>query len=403
MMNYPLAAILAGAAMAYLAATLAGQLVARAGFPLPSGNRRIGCVDGLRGYLALSVLIHHFIIWMQITALGGIWEEPSVHLFEELGAGGVALFFMITGLVFYPRVLVGFRVCSWPAIYITRLFRIVPLIGVSLIFITSIIAVRTGQGLDRSFPMAFVKWVTTWSEPPLLGYPDSGRLNAYVLWSLRYEWLFYIFVLPTCALAIDLTRGWAPSWTVPTALLAIGLVARLVHVPIGMFAYLPLFAIGMLAFECQRRENIARLLRTSGAGIVAAAALGIGLTAFQKPYTFALPLFGYFFICVACGNTMGGLLRTKGALVLGECSYGIYLLHGILLSLLFVDAAGLTGSLTAGQLPLLLPLAATAIVLLTSATYLLVERPSIQIGSWFASLWNGRQLRTDTSKFEVAP
>ena len=57
--------------------------------------------------------------------------------------------------------------------------------------------------------------------------------------------------------------------------------------------------------------------------------------------------------------------------MLGECSYGIYLLHGILLSLLFVDAAALTGSLTAGHLLILLPFAATAVVLVTSATYLL--------------------------------
>ena len=246
---------------------------------------------------------------MQVTSLGGSWEQPSVHLFEQLGAGGVALFFMTTGLVFYPRVIAGFRICSWPAIYITRLFRIVPLIGVSVIIMTSIIAVRTGHGLDSAFPMAFVKWVTSWSEPPLLGYSDSGRLNAYVLWSLRYEWLFYIFVLPACALAMDLIRGRLPSWTVPIALLVGAFTARLLHITtIGIVTYLPLFAIGMLAFECQRHENIARPLRTSGAGIVAAAALGIGLTAFQTPYTFALPLFSYFFICVACGNTMGGLL-----------------------------------------------------------------------------------------------
>ena len=309
---------------------------------------------------------------------------------------------MTTGLVFYPRVIAGFRICSWPAIYITRLFRIVPLIGVSVIIMTSIIAVRTGHGLDSAFPMAFVKWVTSWSEPPLLGYSDSGRLNAYVLWSLRYEWLFYIFVLPACALAMDLIRGRLPSWTVPIALLVGAFTARLLHITtIGIVTYLPLFAIGMLAFECQRHENIARPLRTSGAGIVAAAALGIGLTAFQTPYTFALPLFKLLLYLCRVRQHHGRTAsdeRCAGArrMLLWHLSAARHSL-----SLLFVDAAALTGSLTAGHLLILLPFAATAVVLVTSATYL-VERPAVQTGSRLASLWTGRHSRSDTPKFEVA-
>src|SRR6476661_365493 len=103
-MRYPIAAIIAAAVLAYLSATILSGRVATAGFPLPPDERRIGCIDGLRGYLALSVLVYHAIVWMQLTRLGGSWSPPQLALFEQLGAGSVALFFMVTGLLFYPRV-----------------------------------------------------------------------------------------------------------------------------------------------------------------------------------------------------------------------------------------------------------------------------------------------------------
>lgn len=383
-MTYPIAAISLGAASAYVLATVVAGLVARAGFPLPPEDRRIGCIDGLRGYLALSVLVHHFIVWMQVTYLGGTWSPPSVHLFNQLGAGGVALFFMITGCLFYPRVLAGFRATSWPALAITRVFRIVPLVVASLAVVSAIIALRTGCGLDADFPLAALKWITAWSQVPLLGDPDSGRLNAYVLWSLWYEWLFYLFVLPLCAAAMDLIRGRLPSWTVPAALLVGSLAARHLRLPLSLVLFLPLFAIGMLAYECRRREAIARVLRAPGMALAALLALGFGMVAFPTPHTLAMPFFAVFFVCVACGNSLGGLLRGRGALVLGECSYGIYLLHGIVLSLLFVEAAGAMRAIGAGWAPALLPPAAALVTLTAAAGYLIVERPGIRLGGRLA-------------------
>jgi peptidoglycan/LPS O-acetylase OafA/YrhL len=402
MTSYPVAAIIIGALATYSVAIFIANLVARMNFPLPPSDKRIGCIDGLRGYLAISVLIHHFIIWIQVQRLGGTWGHPTIFLFDQLGASGVALFFMTTGFVFYPRVLNGFRNCSWPAIYTTRVSRIVPLIVVSVAIITIIIAVRTGHGLDSGFPMAAAKWVTTWGEPPLLGYFDSGRLNAYVLWSLWYEWLFYLFVLPALALAMDMLRNRLSSWIIPFALLTAALVAR-VLLPISMVQYLPLFAIGMLAYECQRREWIARVLRAPAVAIVASIALCVGMIAAPSPYNFAMPLFGLFFACVACGNSMGGLLHLRGALVLGECSYGIYILHGIVLGLMFIDASVLISPIATEYLPIVLPLAAIFTVSITSVTYLLVERPMIRIGSRLAKYWTGRRLRADAPELEVAP
>ena len=83
------------------------------------------------------------------------------------------------------------------------------------------------------------------------------------------------------------------------------------------------------------------------------------------------------------GDELGGVLRTPGALVLGEISFGTYLLHGVVVWSLF------TGF---GRLPLVLafPLAAVATVVLASFAHLLIERPGIRIGATLAKKWTHR-------------
>lgn len=402
--DYPLMSIFLGAVLAFGGAAVIGDLAVRAGFPIPDGRRRLGCIDGLRGFLALSVLVHHFVVWLQVSRLGGTWSPPSVDVLNNLGAGGVALFFMTTGFVFYPRVMAGFRATSWISVAITRVFRIVPLVAVSILLVAAVVALRTGGRPGVGDLRAVVDWISARAQPPLLGYADSGRLDAYVLWSLWYEWIFYVAVLPACAAAADLARGRLPGWTVPASLLILATAARGLHGVWDLPRYLPLFALGMLAYEAQRVASLARWLRHPAAGALAAAALVLGLTTAPTPYGLPqMALLGLFFLAVAGGNGFGGLLRFRGALALGECSFGIYLLHGIALSLLFVDGAGLLQSLGTEQLPALLPPAAVLVVGVTLFTYVCVERPMIAVGSRIARAVTRPRVGVLGFEVEVAP
>jgi len=341
---------------------------------------------------------------MQVTRLGGDWSAPAVNFFNNLGKGGVALFFMTTGLVFYPRVLAGFSRTSWLATYISRVFRIIPLIVISVALITVIIILRTGQHIDGNYPMAAAKWIASWGEPPLLGYEDSGRLNAYVLWSLWYEWMFYIFVLPACALGMDFIRGRMPSWVLPVALLITSLFVRKFYSLAGMSSYLPLFAIGMLAFECREQKPFRLIMSMPSVAVLASSCLAIAMNGAPTPFgILQLPLYGFFFTAVACGNSFFRLLGTRGALLLGECSYSIYLLHGTILSLLFVEGAPLISHLSTNQIPALLPLAAIVIAGVTAASYLLIERPTIYTGKLVAKRLSWRRVSPNDPQVEVGP
>ncbi|HQT75920.1 MAG TPA: acyltransferase family protein, partial [Rhodopila sp.] len=305
-MHYPVAGILVVAGAALLSATGTASILGRIGFPIPDERKRLGTVDGLRGYLALSVLLHHFIIWFQITYLGGSWVAPTVDLFNSLGSGGVGLFFMATGFVFYPRILQGFAAVDWKALYLARVFRILPAMATALAVIVLIVQVRVGFPVSfhwyQQIPRLGI-WLTGWSEPPLFGHADTGRINAYVFWSLRYEWVFYILLLPILAILSDWIRGRVPSWIIPLSLIAASASAGLL--PFRLFAthFMPSFAAGMLAFELRSRPAAVAILRSPkvAAGVFAALIVTASVTAF--PYSSPqIVIYGLFFTCIACGN-----------------------------------------------------------------------------------------------------
>jgi peptidoglycan/LPS O-acetylase OafA/YrhL len=386
-MSLPVIGLCLGGALAFLAAMATGHALAKAGFPLPPGEKRVGRIDGLRGFLALSVMVHHFAVWLQMTRITGAWDQLHVNFLQQLGATGVALFFMTTGLLFYPRILAGFRANSWPAIYIARYFRLIPMSVAAFALITVVVMLHTGRGLDAAFPRAALQWIFAVAQPDLLGFRQTTRVNAYVLWSLTYEWLFYLAVLPLSALATDLVRHRLPSWTLPLALILVGELFRRVFHDAHFWRFLPMFATGMLAFEAQARPAFAARLGSPAMTLPAVAALLASMIFFKTPLELAWPFLAFFFFAVAAGNDLGGLLRTKAALVLGECSYGIYLTHGVALFLLFTYGGALTGLFPTPFLPLLLPLVAVVVVLFTATTYLLVERPGMKAGRHLANLW----------------
>lgn len=348
-------------------------------------------------------MVYHFILYIETTRLGGIWGRPKLGFFDSLGPGSVNLFFMTTGFVFYPQILKGVGGANWRAIYVSRVFRIVPLVLFSLAAVSLVILVRldfrpSAPASQTLFSM--FRWISCWDQPDLFGYQNSSQLNAAVLWSLWFEWLFYLFVLPLCAVAMSLRAGRLPSWIVPAGLILVSLLLRPLNLT-PLMLYLPLFGAGMLAFEIKERPEIAARLRGPVATIMASTLLVAGAALFQGPLR--LLCHGLFFIFVACGCSLGGALRTRGARVLGELSYGIYLLHGLILNILFVDLASLFAGLSTEALPTLMPAAAIVAVLCTSVTFLTIERPRIRLGKSIAQRWTARRLRTLEPMLDVAP
>lgn len=112
--------------VATLAATSTIYLIVKLfGAPLVQG--RFSSIDGLRGYLAFFVYLHHSCIWYFYIRTGR-WENTSSNLYNHLGQSSVALFFMITGFLFFSKLIdARTKGIDWGRLFISRFMRLVPL------------------------------------------------------------------------------------------------------------------------------------------------------------------------------------------------------------------------------------------------------------------------------------
>ena len=346
----------------------------------PDATRRIGCIDGLRGYLALFVFIHHFFVWRHFLQTGG-WYSPKGNFYANMGQGSVAVFFMITAVLFYPKITRRLSDVEWIAHFISRIFRLTPLLWLATAIVAAVIFASHGLRLPTGFAseiIALLKWLFFVGTPDLFGQPDSERIIASVTWSLTYEWGFYVFLPAFSYFLYAFRKRISP---LPILFCAIIFFEwAIIRHYVGPQYYI-LFAVGLLVAESIRNAKVVALLRTPWASAVGIAALLAEAFLFPTALGAWQPvLLGIFFAPAAAGNSYFGAISRTGSIVLGEISYGIYLLHGIVLyvamNVLLSPAA-----LPNGPLPLyLLPVLAILVIALALVAYRTVEAPGIDLG-----------------------
>ena len=336
------------------------------------GASRFECVDGLRGFLALGVLAAHAVN-MYMLHTDGRWGT-GVAPFHNLAAnGGVALFFMITGFLFWLRVLRAGKGFDTRAFLLSRVRRLTPMYAMSVLMVLAVVAAASGFTLQVS-PVTLARELRPWLS---FGFMDTGSINGMreaeyinaVYWTLAYEWTFYL-ALPLLAL---FARGRA------AALLVLVVLLFGTQKPIVFN-----FVFGALAAWILHRGLLTRRLGSPGAAhwsnLIALASLGAYLAQGDDTgVSHSLALFG-FFICVVHGTSLFGLLRTGAAKVLGTISYSIYLTHCIALFVTVhaVDRLVPIRTMDGHDYWLLVALAAAGSVLLSAFTYRYVESPFLK-------------------------
>lgn len=332
---------------------------------------RFECIDGLRGFLALGVFGAHAVNMYTLHAYGK-WVTELAPFYGFAAAAGVSLFFMITGFLFWLRVLRSGRSFDTHAFFISRLRRLVPMWAMSVLMVLAVAAAATGFA-PRVDPITLAREVRPWlsfgfmEEGGLNGFADAHYINR-VYWTLAYEWSFYL-ALPLLAL---FARGWG----------AVVLVAAVFFFGMQTPVVLNfLFGAAAAALVHSPRLQAARRIPWASPWLSALALASLGAY-FTLPKYYGLSqtvlLFG-FFIFVVHGNSLFGLLRTGPAKLLGMISYSIYLTHCIALfvTVRAVEAVRPMETVPSVQYWMLAALAAAGCVLLSALTYRYVEFPFI--------------------------
>lgn len=347
--------------------------------PNPSPNR-VATLDGLRGFLALSVFFYHGTIYHQYL-LTGVWTVPPSRFYSRLGPFGVDIFFMITGFLFWSIMIKNAGKPRWLELYAGRVFRIGPLYLFAVVAALITIFSRTGLVLHVS-PFEFIKSLVRLGAlgilpmPSINGYNNTWIVLAGVTWSLAYEWYFYISLV----IIGQAARHGMAHLLLPLILLPI----ILSHMSREFFQgsiCAALFCIGMICASLRAKEF--PVILPGWLSSIAVVIL-IGTTfAFVSDYSVLLPiiLYGAAFFFIVFGCDLFGLLSTVSARRLGNASFGIYLLQGLVFTWMFSIAPVRQFALASPyQYWGIIFLCAALLVVFAAAAHFYIEQPGIKLG-----------------------
>jgi peptidoglycan/LPS O-acetylase OafA/YrhL len=361
---------------------VATPLFSRADAPPSPASHRIRSIDGLRGFLALAVFFHHAAIY-NLFLLDGHWDLTPSRFYNFLGPIGVSMFFMITGYLFWARVIREGAKPAWVSLYIGRIFRIGPLYLVAVAGMLLLVFIGTGPRLNVS-GLQLIYHISRWifclglfNGADVNGFYRTDLLLASVTWTLRWEWLFY-FSLPFLSFVARYRKLYLPSVLLALAACLTG--AAIHPEPRSALSLMALFLTGMTCASLAERKLTWVAPDSLSSGIVCAGLLAV--FAFSDAYQpgFVL-LLGLIFYLVVCGCTLFGLLVSRPARRLGDVSYGIYLLQGLVLDVVFRPYRMRSFALSSSIHHWLLTLF-SAVALVSDATlaHALLERPGIALG-----------------------
>lgn len=331
---------------------------------IDQSSSRNAKVDGFRGILASMVALFHYSATYNIEKTGN-WLPYDIHILKNMGSVAVSIFFMISGYLFYS--VVSRKYVCWKSFYLSRLLRIYPLY-ITIISIIAITAYSIGDGTSFEYLIRYFEF--RWG--PLFGYDGAYIINSGVQWTLLYEVFFYA-ALPAI-------------WSLKQRTATIWLIVSIVFACAAHYLYkageinLNLFLLFIMGGIC--RFVVSKKKRIISSFIMLFPALLSLLVAYlyADPYSYIQMTFLFFFfsLILASGNKVK-VLSNKYSLVMGDVSYGIYMIHGVVIFLIFRSGIINTKVMSAWVYFSLFPLVMIAVTFLASYSLIYIERPSMKL------------------------
>jgi peptidoglycan/LPS O-acetylase OafA/YrhL len=331
-------------------------------------------LDALRGLLATAVVCSHFFVTYN-WKVSGEWGGSDNAIMNNMGAVPVSMFFMITGFLFFGKILNKSSI-DWRRLFSSRVKRIMPLYVFAVLVVAVVSFYQTGFQLVSVPKLAteIARWAL-FKGSTFNGFSDSWLITAGVQWTLKYEWFFYL-LLPVLAAILN-RRGYG-------LYLAGSLLVAFAVIPAHYFHFIDaslgvLFLAGLMPVLVKNhRPQWIPFLKTKYAAVLALALITLSMGLVDYFSLLQISMLGVAFLIMALGNDLFGLLSRRGLKTLGEISYSIYLLHGIVLYSVFTLCNGfaVTGGNPTSYLAFL-PFILLLVCAVSTITFLFIEKPFI--------------------------
>ena len=346
-------------------------------------SRPIQSLNGLRGYLAIWVLIFHFI---KVEGVGGVLHGP-----DFLWAGSVALdaFFVLSGFVmtyaYGARFSEGFDAHTYKEHLIMRFGRMYPMHAFTLALLVAAVLLATWVGhplrhsanYDWNLLVPNALMVQAW-------FGDQALTWNYVSWSVSAEWFAYLFLVP---LYLWLTARRSPVLWIALAVIA-GIVFDLtvardpttgLHLKPSDNAILRVvvdFFAGVAV--CRAWQGWKPRIREEGDLLTM---LGVGALCLTASFMFEagpliLPSIMLLIFGLARSGVWSGRLFANPVIThLGEISYSVYLIHPFVMMASNLLVRRYLDTATESTAYLILAAGVSLSVLIATFTYHVIEMP----------------------------
>lgn len=295
-------------------------------------------INGIRGILASLVMFSHAFKDFYIY-IGNPWIFDK-NYFDLLGYGnqatntgkiGVAIFFMISGYLFY-------RLLNGPSFNLkkfikNRFLRIFPLYAFVVSFCIIIGLIISDQTLDWGILVGIAKWYTFFGSYDVL---NIATMTKGVEWTLKLEILLYASIPILFYLFQKINNQAIRHLLILGSILSIFIAGFLLRI-YGKVYIDPraalCFYVGYVALEIKGLYSFQTFLQSKIATILAILFFlsSFFISSHNLFYLYLIASCGFLFLCLSSGNNLFGLLDIEPLQKLGEISYSIYLIHGCVL------------------------------------------------------------------------
>lgn len=336
---------------------------------VPEGHENTKWIDGLRGIAAASVAMNHAPFMLASLAV-----MPKVFYIDAPGAAapilfgalGVQVFFCITGLLFTGKILSD-KPIDWTDFYRKRVRRVVPayLVAATVsIIIAAWISwpiVQDPSAMIRALPNVYAFGLMP--IPNINGF-DFVRLIG-VAWTLAIEWHFY-FVLPLLYIAAKKNRN------VTFGAIILFAIADLLLTGISTWSFFIPGALCSLIASKKFSKNI-RII----AGLIALATLVLIFYRAGAKNLYGIEQWiSVSVLFTALTISRPAILKARTLVAMGSVSYSFYLLHCMVLTVVFgivhfyfIDV----GSLSLVKFAILAGSALSVASIISTVSYIFIE------------------------------